>query len=181
MPVYISLLRGINVGGNKKIKMAELKTLYETMGFTSVSTLLQSGNVVFESDSADVDQIGSTIESSIEQHYGFQSKIIMRTRDQWQAVIDNHPYSADQLTEPSKILIAFLQDVANSDAFNTLLEAHTGPEIIHNGGQELYIFYPNGMGRSKLDHSFIERKLKITTTGRNWNTVNKLLKLAESL
>ncbi len=181
MPVYISLLRGINVGGNKKIKMAELTMLYESMGFTSVHTLLQSGNIVFESDGVDMGRLGSTIETGIEQHYGFQSKIIMRTRDQWQAVIDNHPYSPAQLTEPSKLLIVFLQEVAAARAFNVLLEAHTGPEIIHNGGQELYVFYPNGMGRSKLDHSFIERKLKITTTGRNWNTVNKLLKLAVSL
>lgn len=181
MPVYISLLRGINVGGSKQIRMAELKTLYESLGFGGTQTLLQSGNVVFESDSSDPDPIASDIEAAIEQRFGFQSRIILRTRDQWQEVIQRHPFSAGQLAEPAKILVMFLRDAPAAEALETLIQAHAGPEIIYHSRHELYIFYPDGMGRSKLDHALIERKLKVMATGRNWNTVNKLLALCETL
>lgn len=181
MPVYISLLRGINVGGSKQIRMAELKTLYESLGFGGTQTLLQSGNVVFESETTDPDQIANSIEAGIEQRFGFQSRIIMRTREQWQEVIQHHPFSAGQLAEPSKILVMVLRDAPTTEAVETLIQAHTGPEIIYPGQRELYIFYPEGMGRSKLDHALIERKLKVTATGRNWNTVTKLLALCENL
>ncbi len=178
MAVFISLLRGINVGGNKKIKMVELKALYEALGFTHVRTLLQSGNVVFESEVIDAEQVAGQIEAGIVERYGFESKIIIRTRDQLQALIAHHPFSADQLTEPGKLLIAFLKSEPDAQQVEALREAHTGTEIIHHRDSELYIYYPDGMGRSKLDNSFIERRLKTTSTGRNWNTVNKLLVLA---
>lgn len=178
MPVLISLLRGINVGGNKKIKMAELKALYEALGFSNVRTLLQSGNVVFESENDNPEQVTGQIEAGIMERFGFESKIIMRTRDQLQAVIAHHTFSEVQLAEPGKLLIAFLKSEPNAQQVEALREAHTGPEIIHHRGSELYIYYPDGMGRSKLDNTFIERRLKTTSTGRNWNTVNKLLALA---
>lgn len=179
MPVYISLLRGINVGGSKQIRMAELKTLYESLGFGGTQTLLQSGNVVFQSETPDPDQIANSIEAGIEQRFGFQSRIILRTRDQWQEILQRHPFSIDQLAEPSKILVMFLRDAPAIEAVEMLMQAHTGPEVIYPGGHELYIYYPEGMGRSKLDHALIERKLKVIATGRNWNTVTKLLTLCE--
>lgn len=178
MPVLISLLRGINVGGNKKIKMAELRALYEALGFTNVRTLLQSGNVVFESENANPEQVAGQIEAAVVERFGFESKVIIRTRDQLQAVIADHPFSADQLAEPGKLLIAFLKSEPDAQQLEALREAHTGSEIIHHRGSELYIYYPDSMGRSKLDNSFIERRLKTISTGRNWNTVNKLLALA---
>jgi uncharacterized protein (DUF1697 family) len=181
MAVYISLLRGINVGGNKRIKMADLKVLYEVLGFSGAQTLLQSGNVVFESATAEPEQIAAQIEAGIVQRYGFESKIIIRTCDQLRAVVENHPFSADQLAEPSKILLTFLQREPESAAVQNLIEAHTGSEMIYSNGRELYLYYPDGMGRSKLDNGLIERRLKVVGTGRNWNTVNKLLALAEGM
>lgn len=178
MPVYISLLRGINVGGNKKIKMAELKTLYEALGFSRVQTLLQSGNALFEGPEADPETLAAQIEAGIERQFGFHASVIMRTAEEWQGVIARHPFSAEQLSDPQKLLITFLQQEPAAAALETLRQAHSGPETIHNSGRELYIHYPEGMGRSKLDHSLIERKLKITGSGRNWNTVSKLAALA---
>jgi uncharacterized protein (DUF1697 family) len=181
MPVYISLLRGINVGGNKKIQMAELKTLYQSLGFGQAQTLLQSGNVVFTAESPDPDALAARIEAAVEARFGFQSLIILRTPAQLRAVFERHPFTADQLADPGKILVMFLQNAPDAQAVESLRQAHTGPEIIHPGGQELYIYYTDGMGRSKLDNGFIERRLKTTGTGRNWNTVSKLLALADAM
>ncbi len=180
MSIFISLLRGINVGGNKKIKMAELKSLYESLGLSNVKTLLQSGNVVFESENTDASQVAHQIEAGIQKNFGFESKIIIRTKEQWQATIAQHPFSTVQLEQPSKVLVMFLQNTPDEQSLKALIQAHTGTEVIHGSGQELYIFYTDGMGNSKLDTGFIERKLKITATGRNWNTVNKILTLTHT-
>lgn len=180
MPVYIALLRGINVGGNKKIKMADLTALLESLGFVGAQTLLQSGNVVFKSDLADSAQIARQIESGIEATFGFQSQILLRTLDQFRAAVESHPFSADQINEPAKILLMFLSRTPDSDAVDALVKSHAGPEEMTLKGDVLYIFYPDGMGRSKLDHPLVERRLKVAATGRNWNTVTRLIDLGTS-
>jgi uncharacterized protein (DUF1697 family) len=176
---YISLLRGINVGGNKTIKMAELKTLYESLGFAQVQTLLQSGNVVFQSDSADSVAIVQQLETGIQAHFGFEVKIILRTAPQWDALITNAPFSAEQRDDPAKMLVLCLTAAPHPDHLTTLLATYSGSEKIYLQGDTLYAYYTDGMGRSKLDHAFLERKLKVIGTGRNWNTVLKLQALAQ--
>ncbi len=179
MSIIICLLRGINVGGNKQIKMAELKTLYESLGFTGVKTLLQSGNVVFEAESPDLTALTHQIEAAIIRHFGFESKIILRTTAQWKDVIRRHPFSAEQLAEPSKILVTFLRDVPTTELIEAMSAEYLGSEKLHVSGHECYVYFPDGMGRTKLDNHFIERRLNTTGTGRNWNTVNKLLVLTK--
>lgn len=174
MPVYISLLRGINVGGNKKIRMAELKMLYESLGFTNVQTLLQSGNVVFETDT-DFAQLAGQIEAGIVTTFGFESKIILRTCAQLRAVVEENPYTAPQLAEPSKALVTFLAETPAAETIQTLMNDHQGPETLRVIGQEAFVFYPDGAGRSKLTNVFIEKRLKTAGTARNWNTIMKLL------
>ncbi|MCB9451117.1 MAG: DUF1697 domain-containing protein [Anaerolineaceae bacterium] len=176
MPVYISLLRGINVGGNKKIRMAELKALYESLGFTNVQTLLQSGNVIFET-AADPAQLAAQIEAGVFNTFGFESKIILRTCADLRAVVEHAPYTAEQLAEPSKALVTFLATAPGDTAIQTLLNDHQGPEVLQVVGQELFVFYTDGAGRSKLTNVFIEKRLKTTGTARNWNTILKLLNL----
>ncbi|MBZ0277920.1 MAG: DUF1697 domain-containing protein, partial [Anaerolineae bacterium] len=168
---------GINVGGNKKIPMAELKVLYESLKFEHVKTLLQSGNVIFATDQTDLDALAAQIEAGIIARFGFESKIILRTCAQLRAVAENHPYTATQLTEPSKTLVTFLESAPDAAAIQTLLDDHQGPEILHVIGAELFVFFPDGAGRSKLTNVFIEKRLKTTGTARNWNTVQKLLDL----
>lgn len=179
MPVYISLLRGINVGGNKKIRMADLKALYESLGFSNVQTLLQSGNVVFETDT-DSAQLAGQIEAGILNTFGFESKIILRTCAQLRAVVEHNPYTAPQLAEPSKALVTFLADTPATGAIQTLMNDHQGTETLHIIGRELFVFYTDGAGRSKLTNVFIEKRLKTTGTARNWNTIQKLLGLCTS-
>lgn len=180
MTVWIALLRGINVGGNKKIRMADLKTLLESLGLRGVQTLLQSGNVVFESDQIEHDQLVSQIEAGIEQTFGFHSDVILRTREQLRAIVEAHPFSEDQLAEPAKIAVVFLRTAPDIEAIESVRKAYTGPEEFHLNGTELYVYYPEGMGRSKLGDALSDKKLHNTGTARNWNTVRKLLALADT-
>jgi uncharacterized protein (DUF1697 family) len=173
MPVTISLLRGINVGGNKKIRMAELKALYESLGFAHVQTLLQSGNVVFATDSDPV-LLAGQLEAAILATFGFESKIILRTCAELRAITEQHPYTAGQLAEPSKALVTFLAEAPDDTAIHTLLNDHQGPEALHVIGREAFAFYTDGAGRSKLTNVFIEKRLRTTGTARNWNTILKL-------
>ncbi|MBK9123188.1 MAG: DUF1697 domain-containing protein [Chloroflexi bacterium] len=180
MPVYVSLLRGINVGGNKRIKMADLKGLYEALGLRSVSTLLQSGNVVFESDTADASGLTSKLEAAIVHHFGFESKVMLRSGQRLAEIVAGVPLTPEQLAEPSRILVTFLRETPSDDRIAALHEAHAGPEKLQVRGDTLYAFYPDGMGPSKLDNAFVERRLKTLGTGRSWNTVTKLLALVGS-
>lgn len=181
MQTCIALLRGINVGGNKKIRMAELKELCEGLGLRDVQTLLQSGNVVFRSGEAVPEALAARLEAAIQARFGFEVRVILRTLAQWRAILAGHPFSEAQIAEPSKILLACLSAAPSEQAWAALLAGHSGPEIVQRSGAELYIFYTEGMGRSKLDNSVLERRLKVISTGRNWNTVHKLLTLAEEI
>jgi uncharacterized protein (DUF1697 family) len=177
---WIALLRGINVGGNKKVPMAALKTLCESLGYQRVTTLLQSGNVVLNAETDAADEIVTALEAGIERTFGFSSSVIVRSGDAWRAIIDHSPYTPAQLETPDKLLLMLLRTAPTPESLAALRQAHSGTEIMHLNGRELYIYFPDGMGRSKLDNGLIERKLKVVGTGRNWNTVNKLLALVEA-
>lgn len=178
MPKYISLLRGINVGGHRKIKMAVLRSRYESLGFSNVQSLLQSGNVVFSTDDeAEADELCHKIEAEIEGHFGYDVQVFIRTPDELNTIITNCPFTPEQLEAPKKVAVMFLDKSADQSAQEALLTAYQGVEEIVFSGREVYLFYVNGMGRSRLTNAYIEGKLKINGTTRNWNTVNKLLAL----
>lgn len=179
MPIFISLLRGINVGGNKKIKMADLRDLYQSLGFKDTKTLLQSGNAVFMTDIDDSSRVREMIEAGIQETFGFDVTIILRTPDELQAVIDKHPFTDEQVNDPAKISFVYLDSMPTHDAVDTLRDNNPGKEIIHAGGSQLYIFYEDGKGKSKLDNNRIERALKVKATARNWNTTQKLLTILD--
>lgn len=179
MPTFISLLRGINVGGNKRVPMADLKRLYESLGFTQVQTLLQSGNAVFQTDQTDPAALTREIEVGIQRVFGFESRIILRTPEQWRALIDGHPFSADQIAEPAQILVFSLAASPHPDGIPVVIEGVKPPEEVHIRGQEVYLFFGEGMGRSKLSTAWIEKQLRTVGTGRNWNTVVRLMALAD--
>ena len=179
MPVFISLLRGINVGG-KQIKMADLRSLYESLDLRGTQTLLQTGNVVFETDITDRAKLVALIETGIEDAFGFHAGIIIRTVDELVAAIETHPFSGEQLDNPQKIAVMFLLDDPGQDAIDQLKTNYSGPEEMFFKGKEAYLYYPDGMGRSKLTHALIEKTLKTSGTMRNWNTTNKLRILAET-
>ena len=176
--IYICLLRGINVGGNKRIKMADLRQLLGNLSLKNVQTILQSGNVVFESDETNQDKLIKDIEASIEDAYGFEVKVMLRTAEEWQAIIDKKP-NYDFEVAGNRLLVVCLDTVPKPENIKELVDSHRGDEIIYVFEQELFIYYGDGMGKSKLSNTVLERKLSVTTTARNWNTVIKLQALAE--
>lgn len=179
MTACVSLFRGINVGGNRIVPMKELKSLHETLGFRDVVTYIQSGNVVFTSDETDPSQLASQIEESFAQKFGFRSQVIVRTAAELEETIANNPFQNAPEKEPNRILVLFLAIRAESSTLEELKKSYNGPEEMYLIGQELFIYYPDGMGRSKLTLLLIEKKLKTAGTGRNWNTVLKLREMMQ--
>jgi len=177
MTVVVSLLRGINVGGRNKIRMADLRELYRDVGLSNVQSLLQSGNVVFEMAATDLAGVGRELEAAIRADFSLDIRILLRSSDDFDGILSRHRFTDEHLLEPRKIAVVFLSDAADSAAVDQLRESNPGREIIQAGGRELYIFYTDGMARSKLDNSRIERALRVHSTARNWNTCKRISKL----
>ncbi len=181
MTVYVSLFRGINVGGNHLVKMTDLKALHELLGLRNVVTYIQSGNVVFTSDDVDVPKLQSGIEKAFEERFGFHAAVLVRSSSDVQETVAKNPFQGQLDKESKRVAVLFLATQPDSVAQSALLDAYTGPEEIFILGKEVFIYYSEGIGRSKLTHTFLEKKLKTSGTARNWNTVLKLQELAVSL
>lgn len=181
MPVLISMLRGVNVGGHNKIKMDALRALYESLKLEDPRTYVQSGNVIFRTKEKNSAALAKKIQSAIESKFGFRPEVILRTADEMRAAIASSPFAASRGLEPGKILITFLGGDAGPEAHKTLLSFKEYPEELHLRGRELYIYFPNGAGQSKLPWSKVEKLLQTTGTARNWNSVTKMLAMAEEM
>ena len=177
--MFVSLLRGINVGGHHKIRMDELKELHEALGLRDVLPYIQSGNVVFISDEADLARLRGQIEEGFEKKFGFSVEVIVRTSAELGEIIDNNPFQGQQSKESKWVVVMFLAARPGETAQEDLLKTYVGPEELFIIGKEVYIYYPHGIGRSKLSHSLIEKKLKTVGTARNWNTILQLQKLIQ--
>lgn len=174
MQTFIALIRGINVGGKKLVKMAELKVRCEAMGLGDVRTHLQSGNVVFRTANKDRAKLAKSIEGAL----GVEAKVMLRSAEELRKVIDANPMSAEAQRDPSGFVVVFLDTKPSAAAMQSLRDAYAGPETMELKGAELYVHYGEGMGRSKLTNVLIERKLGVAGTARNWNTVTALADLA---
>ncbi len=179
MTAFVSLLRGINVGGHHKIRMDELKELYESLGFKDVLPYIQSGNVVFTSDEADLTRLRRQIEEGLEKKFGFHVEVIVRTSAELKEILDNNPFQGQQSKESKWVVVMFLESRPDETAQEDLLKTYVGPEELFIIGKEVYIYYTEGIGRSKLSHSLIEKKLKTVGTARNWNTILQVQKLIQ--
>jgi uncharacterized protein (DUF1697 family) len=179
MTAYVSLFRGINVGGNQIVRMDALKELHLSLGLKDVQTYIQSGNVVFTSDNTDVTQIQKEIEDGFAQTFGFRVKVMVRTAGELNAIIEKNPFQNQPVKEPNRVIALFLASDPSITALEDIQKTYAGPEEIHIIGQEVLIYYPDGMGRSKLTNTFLEKKLKSAGTARNWNTVLRLQKMME--
>ena len=181
MAAYISLFRGINVGGHHAVKMTDLKALHESLGLKNVITYIQSGKVVFHCDDIDPAHLSKQIERSFEERFGFHAEVFVRTLDELNAIIEKTPFRGHDSKESKWIAVVFLASAPDEVVQNALLQSYVGPEEIHILGKEMYIYYAEGMGRSKLTNNLIEKKLKTVGTTRNWNTVLQLQKMMEPL
>jgi uncharacterized protein (DUF1697 family) len=178
---YAALLRGVNVVGKKLIKMEELRQLCDSLGLDGVQTLLQSGNVVFRNAEKDRERLAKRIEGGIQKKFGFDVRVVVRTSADLRRVIAKNPFEPAETPNLSSLLVMFLDAKPGARAFADLRSFYKGPEKFHLMGEELYIHYVNGVGKSKLTNDLIQRKLQVTGTARNWNTVQKLLELTRSL
>jgi uncharacterized protein (DUF1697 family) len=179
MTRFVSLFRGINVGGNKSVRMDALKELHESLGLQRVETYIQSGNVVFSSNGAIPAQLARQIEEAFEHKFGFLSNVMVRTADEFNAMIENNPFKNHPMKESKWVVAMFLASDPIITAREDIQKTYSGPEELHIAGKEVYIYYPEGIGRSKLTNTLLEKKLKTMGTARNWNTVLRLQKLIE--
>ena len=180
MAVIISLLRGVNLGGNKLVPMADLRTLCTGLRLRNVQTHLQSGNVVFHCNDTDVAKVSERIVAAIERKFGFHVDVVTRTPADLENVIARNPFARTKGIEPAKLLVHFLPKALEKETREKLLQLNGGPEDIRLGNREFYVYFPEGQGRSRLQGS-LDRVLNRTSTARNWNTVTKLFEIARAM
>lgn len=172
----MALLRGINVSGKNMIPMAVLRERLAGLGYAEVTTYLQSGNAVFTAPEGDPAEVAAEIEDDIAEALGLSIRILIRTADELRAVIEHNPLP---VREPAKFLVSFLETAPDPERWAAFDAAAYAPEEMAAGEREIYFYLPNGIGRAKLPDA-LNRTLHIPSTARNWNTVTKLLELAES-
>jgi uncharacterized protein (DUF1697 family) len=177
MPIYIALLRGINVGGHNLIAMSDLRSMLEKLEFAGARTLLQSGNVVFESAELDGTSLEGLLETETARRLKVPAAYCIRTAEEWQKIIARNPFPKEAKLDPGHLLLMCLKTAPPAKAVKGLQDVIKGPEIVCADGRQLYIVYPDGIGRSKLTNTLIENKLDTRGTARNWNTVLKLAAL----
>jgi uncharacterized protein (DUF1697 family) len=176
MTTYIALLRGINVGGNKMVAMAELRVLLEKLGFENVKTLLQSGNAVFRGRTQPPAKLEAQLEREFEKAFGLKVDFHVRTAAEWQALAAANPFAAEAKRDPSRLHVTCFKAPLDKTRVKALQAEITGREVLQADGRHLYMVFPDGMGTSKAAQLLVKRLP--AGTARNWNTVLKLAALA---
>jgi uncharacterized protein (DUF1697 family) len=179
MTVQIALLRGINVGGHRPVAMPELRDLLARLGFNDARSILQSGNMVFRSDERTRVDLEQLLEAEAKTRLGLHADFIVRSAKEWRMVVARNPFPQEAERDPSHLVVMFLKADPNASDVKAVQASIAGPELICGEGRHLYIVYPAGIGKSRLTNAFIEKKLGIRGTARNWNTVLKLAALAD--
>jgi len=178
MQTFISILRGINVSGQKKILMADLKLLYEGLKFSDVKTYIQSGNVSFKTKEklSDVELAGK-IEKAIYKKYSFEVPVIIRNEDELIKITSSNPFLKKKGIDIKKLHVTFLSQIPGKAEIDNISEVDYSPDRFAINGKEIYLHIPESYGETKLSNNFFEKKLKVKATTRNWNTVNQLLEM----
>ena len=167
---YISILRGINVGGKRKIVMKDLVKLYENLGFTSVKTYIQSGNVLF--DAVETPK-ASDVEDAIKKNYGFDVPVIISTENDWLKTIASNPFLSDEI-DPKQLHVTFLDSVPKEEIVQQISTLDYSPDSFTIKDKVVYLKCENPYHKTKLSNAFFEKKLNQKATTRNWKTVNKI-------
>jgi len=174
------MLRGVNLGAHNRIRMEALRAMYQSLKLEDPCTYVQSGNVVFRTKEKNTAKLATKIQDAIEKTFHCRPEVILRTSDELRRAIARTPFNKRQHLDPGKILVTFLAGVP-PDPQAALDRLKSYPEELHLIGRELHIYFPNGVGKSKLPWSSIERLLKVTGTARNWNSVQAILQIAEEM
>lgn len=178
MPIYVSMLRGINVSGQKLIKMDALKKLYEALGFENVITYVQSGNVVFESENQHSTLLEQILSDKIKDDFGYEVYIFVMSIEKLKNIIARNPLVNGAYKEDSNMYVTFLSVDPNMIGKEAIEVKKQDSEDIVFSNEAVYLYCPNGYGKTKLTNKLIESKLNVVATTRNWKTVNALLNIA---
>lgn len=174
MTSHVAFLRAINVGGTGKIAMAELKALAEKIGLSEPRTLLQSGNLVFGSKSTSAAALEKLLEREVAARFGVKPDVMVRSAKELDAVIARNPFAKEARNDPARLHVHFLKSPTSAAQVAALSAAVKGREAVKGAGAEVFIYFPDGAGHSKLTGAVVERHLGTRGTARNWNTVIKL-------
>jgi uncharacterized protein (DUF1697 family) len=178
MTTYVALLRAVNIGRHNRVAMAQLRQMLVDLGMREVQTLLQSGNAVFQSNAATGASLERLLERAAERQLGVRTAFLVRSAADWTRIMAENPFPREAKRDPGHLLVMPLKQEPARDAVAALQGAIKGRELVRASGRCAYLVYPDGVGRSRLTSAVIERHLGTRGTGRNWNTVLKLGRLA---
>jgi uncharacterized protein (DUF1697 family) len=180
MPTCISFLRGVNMTGHNKIRMTDLVALYKNLGFNDSETYIQSGNVIFSlPDGIAIEEISLKTEKGIRERFGFDVPSMTRTIEDLKNLFLINPYLLEENFDPAKMAVIFLREIPAQDQIKKVIDIDYPPDKFRIIGSEIFIFCPNGFGRTKLYTNFFENKMGVTGTARNWKTVTTIIDSAE--
>ncbi|MCB9318087.1 MAG: DUF1697 domain-containing protein [Lewinellaceae bacterium] len=178
MHTYITLLRGINVGGNKKIKMEDLRQYCESIGARDVATYIQSGNIVFRHPQSDLREIAQSITREIEKRSGFSAWVVVFPLDYWQKVIEEFPFNHIEDLNPSRTLLVFYEQPLTPEHQQIMHSIDLKNDLYEVREKVAYIYCTDGISNSPLADATLQKKIKVENTSRNWRTVLKLDEMA---
>jgi uncharacterized protein (DUF1697 family) len=176
---YLALLKGINVGGKNKLPMQDLKDIFIRAGCTEVRTFIQSGNVIFNSSPDLVHQIAGRVSTAIQERFGYEVPVLLRSAGQLAGVVGNNPYVKEG-ADTDSLHVIFLQAKPDPDRLARIDANWSAPDSFVLQGQEIYLRLPDGAARTKLTVNYFDSRLQTVCTGRNWNTVSKLVELMKT-
>ncbi|TMI58678.1 DUF1697 domain-containing protein [Candidatus Bathyarchaeota archaeon] len=178
MQIYIAMLRGINVGGKKIVRMENLRASFEALGFGRVKTYVQSGNVIFEVPKTSSDDLSKAIAEKISEDFGFPIPVVVRTSDEMGKIVGGNPFLNERGLDPFKLHITFLAALPAKNAKERMDALNAGPDQFLISGREIYLYCPDGYGRTRLSNNAVEKALSVGATTRNWKTVSTLARIS---
>jgi len=179
MKTYIALLRGINVSGQKKIKMADLKLSLEELSISDVVTYIQSGNIVFKAVEKSISKLENKIHEKILKDFGFEVPVLIKTPKELKYALDNNPFEKNVEYDPKLFAVVFLKEKPKAENILKLKTYDYSPEEYILDNKIIYYYAANGAGNAKMSNNFFENKLKVKATSRNWRTTHKLVELSQ--
>ncbi len=174
MITHLALLRGINVSGHNMIKMEALKTVLEAAGFQNVQTYIQSGNVFVDTDEANAAAVGFKIKQELFKNFGHEVPVVVIAKSDLDACLNNNPFLKEKEVDTKKLYVAFISTTLKDTSINDLKISQFKPDEARIDGNKIFIKYAVGAGKTRFDQKYIEKKLNVVATIRNWNTVLNL-------
>jgi uncharacterized protein (DUF1697 family) len=174
---YVALLRGINVGGKKSIKMDALNEMMSSLGYKEIITYIQSGNVVFDSNEESIQKLQESVKDEIKNTFGHEVPVLILRSEKFINIFNQNPFIADPSKEISLLHVTFLSSIPVEEKSHLFIQNTFPPDEFFIKEDCFFLYCPNGYSNSKLSNTFIESKLKVDATTRNWKTVKEIVKM----